>query len=270
MSMIWRPGYVTSFADPDVQAYLTAVEEADNASLEYPVAVLIDEFIRGCKFDGIWDAIKAACIMAGARTLAGALVPLKGAAPTNVGFVAGDYDRKTGLGDPFNTAKYLNSNRVGSDQPQNNAHISAYVSQVATSGPTSYPVYIGSYGSTANVLTGSLHFGRNNNNGTLFGRGVSSVYEANLGSGSAVGFKGISRSSSANFVYRNNSTSATITRTSEAPGNAPVLVFAVGGSAALEISNARLSCYSIGESLNLALLDARITTLMQALSIAIP
>jgi hypothetical protein len=57
-------------------------------------------------------AIKASCILAGARTLAGALVPLAGAAPTNVGpFVSGDYNRKTGLvGD--GSTKYLNSNRA--------------------------------------------------------------------------------------------------------------------------------------------------------------
>jgi len=34
--------------------------------------------------------------------------------------------------------------------------------------------------------------------------------------------------------------------------------------------NARLSFYSIGESLNLALLDAKVKTLMNALAVAIP
>jgi hypothetical protein len=35
-------------------------------------------------------------------------------------------------------------------------------------------------------------------------------------------------------------------------------------------SNARLAFYSIGESLDLALLDARVTTLINAIAAAIP
>jgi hypothetical protein len=35
-------------------------------------------------------------------------------------------------------------------------------------------------------------------------------------------------------------------------------------------TNARLAFYSIGESLNLALLDARVTTLINAIAAAIP
>ena len=69
--------------DPDAQSYITAVEAADGQALEVGVRDAINAFVVGCKSDGIWAAIKAACIMAGARTLAGALVPLVGTAPTN-------------------------------------------------------------------------------------------------------------------------------------------------------------------------------------------
>jgi hypothetical protein len=69
-------------------------------------------FVNGCKADGIWNAIKASCILAGARTLNGALVPLVGTAPTNFNFVDWCYNRKTGLvGD--GSTKYLDSNRGG-------------------------------------------------------------------------------------------------------------------------------------------------------------
>jgi hypothetical protein len=95
--------------DADAQAYITAVETADRQALEAGVRTAINDFVVGCKADGIWDAIKASCIMAGARTLTGALVPLKGTAPTNYNFVPGDYNRKTGLvGD--GSSKNLNSN----------------------------------------------------------------------------------------------------------------------------------------------------------------
>jgi hypothetical protein len=85
--------------DADAVAYIAAVEAADGQALEAATRMAINSFVKGCKADGIWPAIKASCILAGARTLAGALIPLVGTAPTNVGglFVDGDYNRKTGL-----------------------------------------------------------------------------------------------------------------------------------------------------------------------------
>jgi hypothetical protein len=108
--------------DPDAKTYINAVEFADGQPLESAVRTAIDKFVRGCKADGIWDAIKASCVLAGARTLDGALVPLKGSAPTNNGpFVSGDYDRKTGLAGN-GTTKFLNSNRNNNADPQNSNH----------------------------------------------------------------------------------------------------------------------------------------------------
>ena len=71
-------------SDPDALTYLAAVAAADGAPVEVGVATAVDDFFKGCKADpsgtpgrSNWDAIKASCILAGARTLAGALVPLK-------------------------------------------------------------------------------------------------------------------------------------------------------------------------------------------------
>jgi hypothetical protein len=63
--------------DADALDYLARVKTADGAGVEQGVAMAVDGFVKGCKADGIWDAIKASCIMAGARTLTGALVPLR-------------------------------------------------------------------------------------------------------------------------------------------------------------------------------------------------
>lgn len=87
----------TQKLDPDAAVYIDRVEAADGQSLEEGVNIAYSTFVSGCKTDGIWDAIKASCILAGARTLDGALVPLVGTAPTNFNFASGDYDRKTGL-----------------------------------------------------------------------------------------------------------------------------------------------------------------------------
>jgi len=73
--------------DPDAIDYLNRVAAADGASVEVGIAQAIDAFVRGCKADSAgyagdptrsnWDAIQASCVMCGARTLSGALVPLK-------------------------------------------------------------------------------------------------------------------------------------------------------------------------------------------------
>ncbi|NBN88588.1 MAG: hypothetical protein EBV32_05835, partial [Proteobacteria bacterium] len=78
------------FGDADANAYIAAVETADGQALEGDTRAAITAFVVGCKADGIWNAIKASCILAGARTLSGALVPLIGTAPTNNNFVSGD------------------------------------------------------------------------------------------------------------------------------------------------------------------------------------
>ena len=107
------------------------------------LANAINGFVVGCKQDGIWDAIKACCIMAAWDGLDGALYPLKGAAPTNFNFVSGDYDRETGLvGD--GSTKYLDSNRNNNADPQNNNHICLSVSTASINN------YIGMRDSTGN------------------------------------------------------------------------------------------------------------------------
>ena len=113
--------------DADAQAYVNAVEVADGQRIEDPVRFAINNFVIGCKADGIWSAIKASCILAGARTLAGALVPLVGTAPTRFGTGAGWlYNRKTGL-KGNGTDNYINSDRSNGVDPQDNIHLSAYL-----------------------------------------------------------------------------------------------------------------------------------------------
>jgi hypothetical protein len=268
MTLIVRPSYTTTFADPDVQAYIIAVEEADNAALEYRTAVAIDEFVRGCKADGIWSAIKASCILAGARTLAGALVPLAGTAPTNVSFVSGDYNRKTGLvGD--GSTKYLNSNRNNNSDPQDSNHNAVYVSTIPTNAVESH-VYMGvgpvtnETGANNIIYTfnasfpGPRHAFRNRN----------AASTAHPGATPIGGMIATNRSSGTSFVYRLSGTNTSLSSVSQAPRSANVIIFATENGNVP--TNARLAFYSIGESLDLALLDARVTTLITAFGVAIP
>ena len=260
MTLVWASGY-NGITDPDAQTYIAAVEVADGQAIEGDVALAINDFVVGCKDDGIWDAIKASCILAGARTLSGALVPLKGTAPTNNNFVSGDYNRETGLkGDGSN--KYLNANTPNSTAALNNAHISVYASQLQTTDATRF--YLAARDS--NSVTGL---------GSDLGTPTSPWTINDIGSGvprfadSGTGFKGLARNNSANFIRRTNGSSTTVARnaTTTAPGSSSFNVFARNGNF---MSNARLSFYSIGESLDLALLDNRVSTLMTDIGAAIP
>ena len=94
------------------------------------LANAINNFVVGCKQDGIWDSIKACCIMAAWDGLEGALYPLKGPAPTDFSFVDEDYDRKTGLKGDGST-KYLDSNRSSANEILNNSHLSSFSSTQA-------------------------------------------------------------------------------------------------------------------------------------------
>jgi hypothetical protein len=84
-------------------------------------------------------------------------------------------------------------------------------------------------------------------------------------------FFGYRRSASNASLLRVNSTEYTRTEASETPFNGNIFVFADNNAgSATAFANARLAFYSIGESLDLALLDARVTDLINAFAAAIP
>jgi hypothetical protein len=279
MTLVWQPGYA-GLDDPDAAAYITNVEAADLAAgqsggLEDEVKLAIHDFVKGCKNDGIWPAIKASCILAGAKTLAGALIPLAGTAPTNNNFVSGDYNRKTGLmGD--GSTKYLNSNRNNNADEAGNHHLSIFATRNRTD---AFEILIG-YRNTGNDTGGKFMGYRTPTNGTSF---CSTPAADDNQAGSTVAlnastFHGLQRSDSAGYASRNSGITTNYTRTSTTAVSGNIFVFGLnnGGSLLLP-TNARLAFYSIGESLpskggvtGLALLDTRVTALITAIGAAIP
>jgi hypothetical protein len=256
MTLIVKPGF-NGMTDADAIAYVNAVEAADGQLLEFGVGKAINDFVVGCKLDNTWNAIKASCILAGARTLTGALLPLVGAAPTNVSFVSDDYNRKTGLSPASNAAKYLNSNRNNNADPVDNQHVAVWESTAANGSAFG----AGSADVGATVSTSTTVYRTRNRAATL---NTSSITLAN-------GFFGISRSSSASYTRRAASTSETVTQASQSALNASFLICARGTPGSISESYAgRLAFYSIGESLDLALLDARVSALITAFGVAIP
>ena len=252
MTLRWVPGW-NGLTEPEAVSYVAAVEAADGQELEFGVAKAINDFVLGCKNDGIWDAIKACCILAGARTLNGALVPLVGTAPTNYNFVSGDYDRETGLvGD--GSAKYLDSNRRGTDDPLNNQHLSVYAGTLGTLQARQL----------AGVTGDTVIFDYPDNSQTRFvSRDSSPVRNRSVSNG---GLQSVSRSGPTEWVARCSGSQLAYTDASVSASSNNLLIFTAGSS----YSNARIAFYSIGEFLDLALLDSRVTTLMSDLAAAIP
>ena len=246
-----------NITDTDAQTYIAAVETADGQSLENNTRVAIQNFITGAKADGIWDAIKSSNILAGARTLNGALVPLKGTAPTQFGTADGwDYNRKTGLaGNGINN--YLNSNRNNNADPQDSKHIAAHVTSIGSGGGR--PFIATSSGSGRSFI--------NDNIQATVNRSAFSTTTAAV----APCLVGAARSSSTTLdVRRNNSTLSFTGVTSETPKIEDLLIFRRLGAGTSEYSDGRIAAYSIGQAIDLALLDARVTQLMTDLGNAIP
>jgi hypothetical protein len=260
MAVIWiAAGRFATAYDADAQAYITAVETADGQALETAVRDAINAFVVGCKADGIWNAIKASCIMAGARTLNGALRPLVGTAPTNFNFVAGDYSRKTGLVGN-GTTKYLSSNRNSNADPDSNFHLSVRITSLPTTGHVA-----GHDAGSRNTLYGPT-------GPAADAAARASAGQILTGTVSAPTFYGTARSNGSSYAARIGGITNTYSVSVLAPSTfTPIFLFARNtASGANGYSNARLAFYSIGESLDLALLDARVTTLMNALAVAIP
>ena len=254
--MIFVDRRQTSSFDSDAAAYLALVEAADGQALEAGVRDAINAFFVGCKADGIWSALKAACILAGARTRAGALVPLVGTAPSSTGFVDADYNRETGLLGAGNNTKFLNSNRLANTDPAGNSHASAYITTADTRD------------------TSQSHMGSGTTSGhvNLTASSTNRTYSIKTGSsnvtitGKATGFYGLSRPNTSDVAIRTNGSAFSTTLANGTSRSSNILVFGNGNT----YTDARISFYSIGEALDLALLDARLITLMSALAAAIP
>lgn len=250
--------------DGDAAAYIAAVEAADGQTLETGVKDAINAFVIGCKADGIWTAIKASCIMAGARTLSGALVPLVGTAPTRLGTEAGwSYIRKDGLRGN-GTDNKIDSGRSNSADPQDSKHLSFYrtvASSVVNRAEISY--------SGGNATAGASSLGRIGTTSTSFRINTNSSTALNSILGAvALGFCGGSRSSSSSISYLYADSSGTYSVASQTPASDNLYLLA--DAQQTTACNARIAYYSIGESLDLALLDARVTTLVNAIAAAIP
>lgn len=237
--------------DPDAQAWFDAVVAA-GSSISTANKDAVNAFIVGCKADGIWTAMAQVFMLCAADSLTGALVALKGSNPTNRNFVSGDYSRTAGLVGNGST-KDLVTNRLNNVDAQNDRHIAVWRSTAETASVVGVCGTPSVTSETGLLATAAARFARAADQGG----GVADAGPA------VAGFWGVSRTTSTALTERYAGADVSRTATSAAPTTTAVHVFSRGGS---QYANARISWYSVGASLDHALLEARLATLMASLT----
>ena len=252
----------TTGLDPDAAKYLAAVEAADGEPLEPAVRTAINAFFGDLKSTpGLFDAIKASCILCGARTITGALVPLAGDAPTaQGGWSSGDYSRTAGMtGD--GAALYLDSGRANDADPQNDQHLAAYCSSgVVTAGE--YLIGATESETISYSLAGYRTYSRSSSAGGSLGGGTG-LYAVSRSSAS--GYSSMQASGSVAFISK-ESVNVTLSQS--------ILVFGHSTTNGLPaaFTDDSIAFYSIGTSVGgsgLVALDTAVGNLISAIGEAL-
>lgn len=262
--MIINPFVFSGSAGYDVaaDAYFAAITAA-GSSISTANKNAVNAFIVGCKADaspigGVsnWSAMKEACILAASDDYLGALVPLRGSAPTNNGFTNAHYSRTGGLTSA--SSRYLLSARNNDASAQNSHSMGLYLT--ATGAPAAGNRFMATTptGNTSEIIGGASATKLN----PRFRNQSSTLGTLTVASG--LGFIGVSRSVSTGYEMRAWGTQSTFTDTSAVPKNSRIGIFADAFGA--QLTPGTYQFYWIGDAVDLAALDARITTLIAALT----
>jgi hypothetical protein len=237
-------------ATQDILTYFQIVEQADSAELEALAKGSVFKFVRRLKAQNLWDKIQVINLLCVAKTLSGALVPLKGpypAAPTTTFFT---YNRRTGLR-PSSFNFGFNLNVFNNDLQVDDHHLAVYVNQLNTFGAD----LIGD-GFTTNSLaigrfTSTPHFDTRNKNNTTT-RSVDPAW-------SGPSLVGIARSNTTDYDQR-------IARTTRTIAQASINQSTVLSNRAISLFNNfwngtgdfRVSVYTAGKAIDMGLLEDEI------------
>jgi len=242
--------------DSDALTYINKVERTDGASLEPGIKVAINNFVVNCKAGGLWDKLSIVGIFAGARSIEGALLTLKGPMESfdNFGFLQSDYDRRNGIaGD--DTAKYLGTSPYfATSEALDDYHIAFSLTTLDTTA-TASPVY--GFGGTV-YDTAATH------NTRVTSRNSSLV---NVGSSRfGVGFSCVSRDNSSNFDWRNSKTTTNYTHASINANNAAFRILRSGSVYTTNVMNYWAGGKAIAA---MGLYDDLVTTLLADIARAV-
>lgn len=250
MSIVVVPTF--TLKDPDAEAYIAAVEAADGEALEQGVRDAYTTFVTGCKDNGIWPFMNQCVLTMGARTVAGAKVPLKGSAPTTA---ATDYSRTAGL---KVDANQIDTNYPNNTDPRNNKHFALYtttpsgalkgVIENVGGGGSLVEVYIYSGGTSVslNAYPGSV------------------IPQASANTTMLIGG---TRYSSSNVIYRINNANHSRTESSSSPQSQDIGISRTSG----DIYDGRILGWSFGRHIdpNLGVLETLFAALKSDIATAL-
>lgn len=246
--------------DTDAQNWITAIETADGQALETTTKDAYNAFIVGLKADAQWSLFQLLVVLAGARTQAGALKAAIGPAQTGINLPTAGYNRR--LGQQGDGTGYIDTGLRLNQLALNNSSMGLWVASAATSGVG----YMGRDDTASN--TGETAIYRNSS--TLTGRHQSSSVITASAANTTTGFIGMSRGSSSSLSFRAGGSTQGLSYSSAGTSTSAntILVFSRDTSAGSR-TNGRVAFYWAGQNLNLALLEARVSTLISAIA-AIP
>ena len=249
--------YITglTLSDTDVINYISGIEIADGQPLELSVKSAINNFILGLKNDGIWDSIKASCLMAGPRTINGAMRPLAGSNPIVIGNTFSQpstyYNRNSGILGDGNSL--INTMRDGNADSAIDHHNMVYVTSQTTS--FGFQTLIGQSGAGYGINDLKMYTILN------YGPGIPDYYSVRVNNRSSsfvnttfnppiTGLLGVQRSSNQSFELWNNTTSKVLSSTVTSPlptnSNLSIMGKNLGGGSITEGFLGRVGFYSIG------------------------
>lgn len=245
--------------DTDAAAYIALVEAADGAALEAGVRDAIDALVVGLKADGLWSDITTMALLCGARTLAGAIIPLRGPAPTSYNFVDGDLDRKAGLLSN-GTTKYIDTNYSAGSLGQDDISMGVHTDSMISDGRR----YICAAQTYHTLLGGSA-------TSNVRHRATTTTLGTTTLSGTS-GLLAVSRAGSADYTMQAFDASATITQASSSATRGNIYVFATNNLPipSTYLTSPRIKSYFGGNALSLSAMKSRLDTFHAAIVSAIP
>ena len=237
--------FIQGRVDLDALNYIREVERVSKGEM-HPVAKLaINQFVIEAKRFDLWDSINTCCILMGARTVAGALIPLKGTDPIGGGTLSSLYaiNNQPGIDFDGDTANYIDTGIKVNADASNDHHMALIV------GGMDNNAYMGADNGSN---PGSKFIG--GVSGNLTWRSIPSL-STSITSGvteQRPQFLGLSRSSSANVDIYRNGQFVNVASTSGGQDSQNIHV-GVNNSSGIRGSatEAQISFYSLGASLDL-------------------
>ena len=256
-----RKGIFYPSFDPDFLVWYNRVLAA-GSSISAPNIVTLNQFFLNLKKNNLWTSITQANILCGTSSLAGCLIPIKGATPVNNNFVTGDFSVTAGLqGNGSN--KWLDTTILESSFSSNPDSVGRhfFIASSSLTNPLVSNVYlIGAV--TAGGLGGSRIYSPNTTSlsASLNASATLTIGSPNLGI--LPNRIGISRQNSVFNRYLNGNILSTASSIGTITTTNTIGVYATAGQQKI---NARFQFYSFGYFANLTTLDSVVSTMISAL-----